>query len=59
MKPLKTPPLNQSQSDFAELYRHYGHKVVVARYTDEQNQPIAVAIECEECFEVLLNYEKG
>ena len=44
---------------FTELYRHYGHKVVVARYTDEQNQPIAVAIECEECFEVLLNYEKG
>jgi hypothetical protein len=58
MKPMKTIEIT-NDGGFTELYRHYGHKVVVARYTDEQNQPIAVAVECEECFEVLLNYEKG
>jgi len=47
-----------SANNFDELYRHYGHQVVVARYTDEEGKVIGVAVECEECYEVLIDYDK-
>jgi hypothetical protein len=47
-----------SASNFDELYRHYGHQVVVAHYTDEEGKVIGVAVECEECYEVLMDYDK-
>jgi hypothetical protein len=47
-----------SARNFDELYRHYGHQVVVAHYTDEEGKVIGVAVECEECYEVLMDYDK-
>lgn len=40
--------------DFDDLIRHYGHKIVVVRYGDE-NDPDSVSIECETCHEVLID----
>ena len=48
-----------SANNFDELYRHYAHSVVVARYTDFDNEVVNVAIECMDCSEVLLDYDKG
>jgi hypothetical protein len=45
-------------SNFTELHKHYGHEVVVAQYTDKEGQPVAVAIECMDCYEVLVDYER-
>jgi uncharacterized protein YuzE len=30
----------------------------VAHYTDEEGKVIGVAVECEECYEVLMDYDK-
>jgi hypothetical protein len=45
-------------SNFTELHKHYGHQVVVAQYTDTEGEPVAVAIECMDCYEVLVDYDK-
>jgi len=45
-------------SNFNELHKHYGHQVVVAQYTDTMGEPIAVSIECMDCYEVLVDYDK-
>jgi len=42
---------------FKELKRHIGHKIVCVWY-GENNNIKNVAIECETCGEVLLDYEK-
>ncbi len=42
-----------SVSNFVELLAHVGHKVVVVTYG---RPAINVAIECEDCNEVLLDY---
>jgi hypothetical protein len=47
-----------SVQNFDELYAHYGHEVVVARYTGRDNNPLNVAIECNDCNEVLVDYDK-
>jgi hypothetical protein len=47
-----------SADTFTELSRHYGHEIVVARYTGESGEPVNVAIECNDCNEVLLDYER-
>lgn len=39
---------------YAELITHYGHKIVCVKYGNSDN----VAIECETCNEVLLDYDK-
>jgi len=44
-------------SNFTELHKHYGHQVVVAQYTDIKGEPVAVAIECMDCYEVLVDYD--
>jgi len=46
-----------SATNFEELYKHYAHHVVVAQYTGADNKPAGVAIECEDCHEVLLDYD--
>lgn len=43
-----------SADSFTELNRHFGHSIVVAKYGDDVN----VAIECEDCFEVLFDYDR-
>lgn len=40
--------------NFEILSAHVGHKIVCVMYGETQN----VAIECEDCHEVLLDYEK-
>jgi hypothetical protein len=42
-----------SATDYADLSRHIGHKVEVVTYAE-----VNVAIECEDCSEVLLDYDK-
>ena len=47
-----------SADTFQELNRHYGHKVVVTRYAMAVGDPVNVAIECQDCSEVLLDYDR-
>jgi formylmethanofuran dehydrogenase subunit E len=42
-----------SATDYADLSRHIGHQVEVVAYAD-----INVAIECEECNEVLMDFDR-
>jgi hypothetical protein len=46
-----------SAQNYSDLYAHYGHPVVIARYTDNVGDVSNVAIECEECNEVLLDFD--
>lgn len=43
-----------SAFNYDELKRHVGHKITCVTYGEGQN----VAIECEDCNEVLLDYDK-
>ena len=43
-----------SAFNYKELKRHVGHDIVCVSYGNEDN----VAIECETCNEVLLDYDK-
>ena len=45
-----------SADNFNELVSHFGHSIVVVTYG--QDSPVNVAIECEDCFEVLLDYDR-
>ena len=38
------------------LLNHQGHKIVVAKYED-RGEVLNVSIECEDCWEVLQDYE--
>jgi hypothetical protein len=40
-----------------EIAKHYGHKVVVARYSDLENVFVNYSVECEDCFEVIVDEE--
>ena len=42
-----------SVNSYSDLVAHVGHKIVVVTYADNTN----VAIECESCSEVLLDYD--
>jgi hypothetical protein len=42
-----------SVQNYADLISHRGHKLNIHTYYDEN-----VAIECEDCYEVLLDYDK-
>ena len=44
-----------SAFNYDELKRHAGHKITCVTYGEGQN----VAIECEDCNEVLLDYDKN
>lgn len=46
-----------SITNYDDLVQHVGHRVVVSQYGDN-NDPVNVAIECEDCYEVLFDYEK-
>ena len=47
-----------SATNFDELYKHYGHDVVVARYTTKVGEVENVGIECNDCWEILIDYDK-
>ena len=46
-----------SSTSFKELYQHYGHEIVCARYTDSEGDVANVALECVDCNEVLMDYD--
>lgn len=46
-----------SATCFDDLMRHYGHKIEVAYYGSD-DEPLNVAIECTECHEVLLDFDR-
>lgn len=50
-------PTAMSAQNFEDLLQHYGHMLVLARYTDNEGDVAAVAVECEDCNEVLLDYD--
>jgi len=43
-----------SVNSYQELLAHKGHKIVCVVYGEDEN----VAIECETCHEVLVDYDK-
>lgn len=54
-----------SASNYKELSQHIGHKIVCVRYSnpphyfdDKQRLTENVAIECETCNEVLLDFDR-
>jgi len=47
-----------SAQNYGDLIAHYGHDIVVAQYTTQTGAAQAVAIECNDCNEVLLDYDK-
>ena len=42
-----------SVNSYKELKEHIGHKIVCVRYGD-----VNVAVECEDCNEVLISFDK-
>ena len=45
--------------NYTELRRHIGHKIVCVCYTDDAKiAPDNVAIECEDCNEVLFDFDR-
>lgn len=46
-----------SATDYKDLKRHIGHKIVCVGYGEKKN-PVNVAVECETCYEVLLDYDR-
>lgn len=39
------------------IRRHYGHEVVIGQYTDENGEPLNYAVECLDCYEVIIDEE--
>ena len=47
-----------SIGNYEELRLHIGHKIVCVCYGEENKDPENIAIECEDCDEVLISYDK-
>jgi hypothetical protein len=47
-----------SAETYEDLKQHYGHEVVVAQYTDNEGDAAVYAVECNDCDEALLTYER-
>jgi DnaJ-class molecular chaperone len=46
--------------NFDDLYQHFGHNVVVATYGGAGNiSPLNVAVECEDCHEVIIDFDRA
>jgi hypothetical protein len=43
---------------FDELYTHAGHDIQISQYYNINAVVVNVAIECMECYEVLLDFDK-
>ncbi len=46
-----------SVNNFEELKRHYGHTIELVLYGEKDN-PSNIAIECVDCNEVILDFNK-
>ena len=40
-----------------ELERHFNHDIVIARYSGLDDEPVNYAVECEDCFEVIIDQD--
>ena len=49
-------PLHDSKACYDELRHHIGHKIVIVGYGRPDEAPENVAIECESCDEVILDF---
>lgn len=47
-----------SVQSYEELFSHFGHNVEVASYADVGYTPANVSIECTDCNEVLLDFDR-
>jgi hypothetical protein len=47
-----------SAFNYAELRRHIGHKIACVCYGLDHAEPENVAIECEDCNEVILSFDR-
>lgn len=50
-------PLYDPRACYEELKYHIGHRVVVVGYGDE-NHPVNVAVECETCGQVIIDFDE-
>lgn len=41
----------------SKISEHYNHSIVIARYYDLFGEPVNYAVECEDCFEVIVDEE--
>lgn len=39
------------------LHEHFDHDIVIARYSTVDGEPVNYAVECETCFEVIIDDE--
>jgi hypothetical protein len=46
-----------SVQNYSDLADHYGHDINISKYTDTLGNGINMAIECEDCYEVLLDFD--
>lgn len=44
--------------EFERIKEHIGHKIECGCYTDADGEIVNVAIECMDCCEVLVDYDK-
>lgn len=49
-------PLYDPRSCYDELRHHIGHRIVCVGYGNPEESPANVAIECETCGEVLIDF---
>ena len=47
-----------NEAGYYDLKPHIGHKIVVVGYGNPEESPVNVAIECETCGEVLVDFEQ-
>lgn len=47
-----------SVNNFQELIAHIGHDIQIYTYNDDDGNPVNVAIECEDCCEILVSFDK-
>ena len=40
-----------------ELERHFNHSIVIAKYSGLDDEPVNYSIECEDCFEVIIDQD--
>ena len=45
----------QDQSLAKELINHYGHKVEIGKYANDEDTILNLAIECMDCYEVIID----
>lgn len=50
-------PLYDPRQCYHELRHHIGHRIVIVGYGNPEEPPVNVAIECESCGEVILDFD--